>query len=104
MNRGAFKRHIAVCPHCRRIVEAKHLTYQQWEVVKRQIDGKSTKEIADELFVSVKTVEAHRLKIWEVLDIKNIAQLIRWANDAGLLSLMGWGDTKPQPLNAEAGR
>lgn len=95
MDFGAYKRHIAVCPHCQRIVEAKHLTYQQWEVAKRLIAGEPTRNIANELFVSHKTVEAHRLKIWEVLGIKNVPELIRWANDEGLLSLMGWDDTRP---------
>lgn len=95
MTFGAYKRHIAICPHCHSIVEAKHLTYQQWEVAKRLIAGEPTKKIADELFVSNKTVESHRLKIWEVLKINNVPQLIRWANDEGLLSLMGWDNTKP---------
>lgn len=58
MGRTAYKKHIAICPHCQAIVEAKALTYQQWEVANRFI--------------------------------ANVAQLIKWANDQGLLALMGW--------------
>ena len=53
-----------------------------------------TAKIARDLFVSVKTVEAHRQRIFQVLEIRNPAELIRWANDQGLLALMGWNDTK----------
>lgn len=97
MNRsGAYKRHIAICPHCKSIVEAKHLSYQQWEVTKRLILGESTVKIAHDLCVSIKTVESHRSRVMQVVDVKNIAQLIRWANDQGLLALMGWDDTRPE--------
>ena len=94
---GAYKKHIAICPYCHRIVKAGRLTYQQWEVTKRLIGGESTTAIADALFVSVKTVEAHRHKIFEVLGVRNISLLIRWANDNGFLSLMGWDDTRSLP-------
>ena len=91
---GYYKRHIAICPHCKAIVKAMHLTYQQWDVAKLMIGGVPTAKIARDLFVSVKTVEAHRQRIFQVLEIRNPAELIRWANDQGLLALMGWDDTK----------
>jgi len=91
---GYYKKHIAICPKCKAIVRAKHLSYQQWEVAKRLIGGEATAKIARDLFVSIKTVEAHRHRILEILEIKNIAKLIRWANDQGLLALMGWDETK----------
>ena len=87
---GAYRKHIAICPHCRKIVQAEHLTYQQWEVARRLIDGQATANIARDLFVSIKTIEAHRQKIFEALDITNLPMLIRWAHEQGLLQLMGW--------------
>jgi len=85
-----FRKHIAICPHCRKIVKALSLSHTQWEIAKGLIDGRATAEIARDLFVSHKTVESHRAKIFIVLDISNVAQLIRWAHDQGLLHLMGW--------------
>jgi len=89
-------RRIAICPHCHRVVKTLALTYQQWEVAKRLIAGEACAKIAHDLFVSTRTIESHRHKILEVLGVKNIAQLIRWANDNGLLALMGWEETKPK--------
>jgi len=86
----AYRKHIAICPYCRRIVKAEHLTYQQWEVAKRLIEGEATAKIAHDLFVSVKTVESHRHRILESLGIVNVPQLIKWAYETGLLDLMGW--------------
>jgi DNA-binding CsgD family transcriptional regulator len=65
-------------------------------VAKRLIAGESTAKIAQDMFISIKTVEAHRMKIMAVLEIRTIAELIRWANDRGLLSLMGWDSTRPK--------
>jgi DNA-binding NarL/FixJ family response regulator len=41
--------------------------------------GQSTREIAEKLFLSVKTVEAHRERIKEKLKLKNGAELLRYA-------------------------
>jgi DNA-binding NarL/FixJ family response regulator len=90
LNVSGYRKHIAICPYCRRIVKAEHLTYQQWEVAKRLIEGEATAKIAHDLFVSVKTVESHRHRILESLGIVNVPQLIKWAYETGLLDLMGW--------------
>jgi DNA-binding NarL/FixJ family response regulator len=84
------RKHVAICPHCQRIVEALPLTFRQWEVASRLIYGESIKKIAHDLFICRKTVEAHKRYILDILNIDNVPQLIRWANDIGLLKLMGW--------------
>ena len=48
-------------------------------------EGKSTKEIAFLLKVSVKTVEAHRAQLMERLGIHDVASLVRYAMRVGLV-------------------
>jgi DNA-binding NarL/FixJ family response regulator len=55
------------------------LTPRQREVLQLVVEGKTTKEIAAMLEVGVKTVETHRAKLMESLDIHDIAGLIRYA-------------------------
>ena len=95
MTRSPYRRHIAICPHCWRIVKAQSLTYQQWQVAERLIAGETTAQIAKKLFVSGKTIESHRLKIFKATGVENVAGLIRWANDHGFLAVMGWDETRP---------
>ena len=61
------------------------LTPRQREVLKRIAEGRSTKEIAFELSLSVKTVETHRAQIMERLGIRDVAGLVRYAMRAGLV-------------------
>lgn len=65
----------------------KGLPPRQREVLKLMAEGKSTKEIAVALKISVKTVETHRLLMTERLDIHDIAGLVRYALKAGLIQL-----------------
>ena len=53
------------------------LTPRQRDVLKRVAEGRSTKEIAFDLNLSVKTVETHRAQIMERLGIRNVAGLER---------------------------
>jgi len=62
------------------------LTSRQLEVLQLVAEGKNTKEIADILNVSVKTVEAHRLQLMQRLDIHDVASLVRYAIRSGLVS------------------
>ncbi|HEY4636801.1 MAG TPA: response regulator transcription factor [Burkholderiales bacterium] len=61
------------------------LTPRQREVLKRIAEGRSTKEIAFELNLSVKTVETHRAQIMERLGIRDVAGLVRYAMRVGLV-------------------
>jgi DNA-binding NarL/FixJ family response regulator len=55
------------------------LTAREKEVLKMLAEGQSVKEIACELNLSVKTVEAHKFNLMRKLDIHNKAQLVQYA-------------------------
>jgi DNA-binding NarL/FixJ family response regulator len=63
------------------------LTARQGEVLKMIAEGHATKEIAQRLKISVKTVETHRAQIMERLNIHDIAGLVRYALRMGLVRL-----------------
>jgi DNA-binding NarL/FixJ family response regulator len=65
----------------------KGLTPRQREVLKLIAEGKSTKQIALALKISVKTVETHRTLLTDRLDIHHTAGLVRYAIKAGLIRL-----------------
>lgn len=60
------------------------LTGREREVLQLVAEGKTTKEIAATLHVSVKTVDSHREHIMNKLDIHNIAELTKYAIREGL--------------------
>jgi DNA-binding NarL/FixJ family response regulator len=60
------------------------LTPRQREVLQLIGEGKGTKEIAILLHVSVKTVEFHKTRLMEELDIHTTAELMRYAITQGL--------------------
>jgi DNA-binding NarL/FixJ family response regulator len=55
------------------------LTDREREVVQLLAEGKSNKEVAVALDISVKTVDAHRATIMQKLEINSIAELVRYA-------------------------
>jgi len=61
------------------------LTPRETEVLKLIAEGRANKEIADALFVSVHTVERHRANIMAKLNLKNTADLVRYAMQKGYL-------------------
>lgn len=63
------------------------LTDREQEVLQLMAEGKSTKEIALKLHISVKTVETHRRQIMNKLGIHNVAELTKYAIRKGLTSL-----------------
>ncbi len=65
----------------------KQLTPRQREIVQLIAEGKSTKEIAFLLSLSIKTVEAHRAQLMAKLDIHNVPGLVRYAMRVGLVPL-----------------
>lgn len=63
------------------------LSDREREVLHLMAEGKTTKEIASQLNLSIKTVETHRMNIMEKLDIHTIAELTKYAIREGLTSL-----------------
>jgi ligand-binding sensor domain-containing protein/DNA-binding CsgD family transcriptional regulator len=62
------------------------LTPRQKEVLQLVAEGHATKEIAERLGVSVKTVEAHRANLMDRLEIHDVPGLVRLAIRSGLVS------------------
>ena len=63
------------------------LTNRERQILQMIAEGKTTKEVASELKISIKTVETHRHRIMEKLEIDNLAGLVKYAVREGLTSL-----------------
>ena len=63
------------------------LTPRQREVLQLVAEGKGTKDIASLLKISVKTVEFHKFRIMDELDLHSTAELTKYAIAEGLVSL-----------------
>ncbi len=62
------------------------LSKQEKEIIKLIIEGKTSKEIADLLFISKTTVDTHRRNINKKLEISNSSTLIKFAHENNLFS------------------
>jgi DNA-binding NarL/FixJ family response regulator len=67
--------------HCRRELpfQAESLSAREVQVLSLVADGKSDKEIADLLFIGIRTVHSHRRNIKKKLDMKRPIELVRYA-------------------------
>ena len=63
------------------------LTMREREVLQLLAEGKTVKEIAEILFISIKTVHVHRTHIMEKLNIQSMYELIKYAIREGLTPL-----------------
>jgi DNA-binding NarL/FixJ family response regulator len=63
------------------------LTPRQREILKLIAEGRSSREIASMLELSIKTVETHRTQLMERLDIHDVAGLVRFAIKSGLATV-----------------
>lgn len=63
------------------------LSKRELEVLQHIVSGKSNKEIAGTLFLSVNTVAVHRANIMDALGIHNTAELVVYAIRHGLVTL-----------------
>lgn len=62
------------------------LTLRERQILQLVAEGRSSKEIGEQLNLSVKTVETHRSRMMEKLSIHNVASLVRYAIRHGLIS------------------
>jgi DNA-binding NarL/FixJ family response regulator len=67
--------------------EADHLSMRQREVLQMAAQGHSTKQIADTLGISPRTVEFHRYQVMKSLDVHSIAELVKYAIKHHFVSL-----------------
>ncbi|MEU0877392.1 response regulator transcription factor [Lentzea sp. NPDC005914] len=66
-------------------IPARAITDREEEILKLVAEGHSSKEIADLLVISVKTVERHRANLLQKLGLKDRLELTRYAIRAGLI-------------------
>jgi two-component system, NarL family, response regulator NreC len=66
-------------------VAVEALTAREEEVLRFLAEGHTNQEIADQLVISVKTVETHRAHILGKLGLRKRAELVRYARTHGLL-------------------
>jgi DNA-binding NarL/FixJ family response regulator len=55
------------------------LSSREIEILKQVVDGKTNKEISELLFISQRTVEKHKSKILNKLDMKSVVDLVKYA-------------------------
>jgi DNA-binding NarL/FixJ family response regulator len=63
------------------------LTKREHEILELVAEGKSNKEVAESLFISVKTVETHKTHILEKLGLRNTAELVKYAIKNNIIPL-----------------
>lgn len=63
------------------------LSSREREILQLVVEGKSSVEISKALFLSVKTIETYRSRMMTKLDIRDIAALVKFALQHGLISL-----------------
>jgi DNA-binding CsgD family transcriptional regulator len=61
------------------------LTKREKEILELLASGLISKQIADKLFISVNTVNTHRQRIIEKLDVTNTAEAVKYGVSVGLL-------------------
>jgi two-component system, NarL family, response regulator NreC len=61
------------------------LTPREIEIIQLLAEGNITREIANKLFISEKTVDRHKTNILNKLNLKNTAQLVKVAVDQGII-------------------
>lgn len=68
-------------------VRPRELSKREKEVVQLVAMGYKNREVAEKLGIAAKTVETHRANIMNKLALRNVAQLIRYAIQKGLVTI-----------------
>jgi DNA-binding NarL/FixJ family response regulator len=71
----------------RKSTDLQLLSCREREVLQLVADGKTLNKIAEKLHISAKTVETHRQQVMNKLNIKNVAELTKYAVREGLTTL-----------------
>jgi len=79
---GVVREYIGTSP-----AEPPSITSREREVLQLITEGRGTREIADLLFISIKTVETHRQQIMRKLRLRTVAELTKYAIREGLTTL-----------------
>jgi len=61
------------------------LTLRERQILQLVAEGNSSKEIAERLNLSLKTVETHRTRVMDKLDARNVADMVRYAVRQGIV-------------------
>jgi two-component system response regulator NreC len=71
--------------HSNTAEQRKRLSRREAEVLRLLAQGHTNQEVAEQLAVSIKTIETYRKRLHEKLELKTRAQLFRFAFESGLL-------------------
>ena len=63
------------------------ITSREQEILQLVVEGYTSQEIADKLFISPRTVSTHRSNLMQKLELKNIADLVRYAIENDLVKI-----------------
>ncbi|MFC2091500.1 response regulator [Elusimicrobiota bacterium] len=63
------------------------LSERERDVLKKVVEGRSSKQIAADLFISQKTVETYRSRLMQKIGVKNIPSLVKFALQHGIITL-----------------
>lgn len=64
-----------------------HLSEREQEILKLFAEGKTSREISEQLFISVKTVGTHKQHILEKLNLNSTTDMVKYAIKKGIISL-----------------
>ena len=64
-----------------------HLTKREIEIIRKIAEEMSNQEIADELHISLRTVETHRRNIMQKLNVKSVVSLVKYAVQNNIITL-----------------
>lgn len=65
----------------------KDLTVREMDILRLFAEGKTNQEIANELFISIRTVESHKNHIMRKLEIRSVVDLVKFAIRKGIIDL-----------------
>ncbi|WP_142849728.1 response regulator transcription factor [Telmatospirillum sp. J64-1] len=83
LSRSMVERYLAAPPEANPLAL---LTPRERQVLKLIAQGHRNRDVAEQLFISIKTVDSHRTNIMQKLDLHNAAELATFAIRAGLVN------------------